>query len=305
LSKNKPPKGGIRAFRHKIAVLKKSGLVHPFIDARSVVPSPSLKKSIKKFSDVISGRAVAVKATRLKLTTSERKQLNYRVAAPPGATRRIIVPKAAPDERISIKRGRVQFKNPAGVDRIEFPVPFENLPDFFKKAKRKKKEIDRMKREDEYFAFRFFGGRSQLYRNIELLLDEVEKYRTVEQAINNGDPSEQLEVYRNLEVVKVHRQKNWTDLKQAEQKAKQKSQYSPKRHRARQMKLQLEPEKYAQTLADKAKRERERRAKIKSEGGEQYEKMKRAAARRAKRARKVKAAKKKARKKAAKNAKRK
>lgn len=52
----------LKAFRHAISVLKKSGIVSKKVDARSLSPTPHYKKLINEYRDVVSGKVKAVKA---------------------------------------------------------------------------------------------------------------------------------------------------------------------------------------------------------------------------------------------------
>lgn len=52
----------VKAFRHAISILKKSGIVSKKVDARSLSPTPHYNKIIKEFRDVVSGKVKAVKA---------------------------------------------------------------------------------------------------------------------------------------------------------------------------------------------------------------------------------------------------
>lgn len=52
----------VKAFRHAISVLKKSGIVSKKVDARSLSPTPHYKRLIKEYSEIVSGKVKAVKA---------------------------------------------------------------------------------------------------------------------------------------------------------------------------------------------------------------------------------------------------
>jgi hypothetical protein len=88
MAKNAKPKSAIQIFRHSASILKRKGLVPPTFDGRSVMPTPALRKSIKKFENVIEGKAVAIK-----LPPAEIKRLKhaggYRVAHPKGLPQRM------------------------------------------------------------------------------------------------------------------------------------------------------------------------------------------------------------------------
>lgn len=56
----------LRKFRSDIASLKSKGLLSKRVDARSQKPTRYMRSQIKKFSDVLSGKAAVVKAPRSK-----------------------------------------------------------------------------------------------------------------------------------------------------------------------------------------------------------------------------------------------
>jgi hypothetical protein len=59
---SKPLKGSqLRSFRSDVAKLKKLGLVSSRIDARSQKPTRYMRDQVKKFSDVLEGKAQVVK----------------------------------------------------------------------------------------------------------------------------------------------------------------------------------------------------------------------------------------------------
>lgn len=91
----------IRKFRSDIAKLKSLGLVSSRVDARSQKMTRHMKSQIKKYSDVLEGRAVAVKVPKQRDARAYKDQ--FRVKG-----NRVVVPKK-PNEtlRYAPKRGEI------------------------------------------------------------------------------------------------------------------------------------------------------------------------------------------------------
>lgn len=60
-------KKDIRAYRSKVAILKKKGLIKSSIDARSHKPTSYMLTQIKRFQEIIDGKAIAVKTPTRKI----------------------------------------------------------------------------------------------------------------------------------------------------------------------------------------------------------------------------------------------
>jgi hypothetical protein len=197
-------KPNIKKFRHEIAVLKRKGLVTG-VDARSVTPTKKLTNLIDRFDDVLSGKATPVKLS--KTETKNLKDAGYDVYKG-----RVLFPHSA-GEKVSVSHGHAKTRNPKGVEHVTIPVPFHKLEDYIKQIKRNSGAIDSMKRRDEYFAFRFYGHQSQqLFRDIDLLIDYLQQPSSgsKDPILNRNQSSRDMnEAYRNLEIVKVHRARDW------------------------------------------------------------------------------------------------
>lgn len=191
----------IRKFRHNIAALKKRGLITG-VDARSVKPTKRLTNLIDRFDDVLSG-----KATPVKLSKSE--TANMKAAGYETYKGKVIFPHSA-NEKVGVSHGHAKLRQPSGVEQVTIPVPYHKLDTYLRDLKKNDKAIDAMKKRDEYFAFRFYGHQSNaIYRNIDLLIDDLERYEAIEEARQSGKAKDMNEVYRNLEIVKVHRSRDW------------------------------------------------------------------------------------------------
>lgn len=211
----------IRTFRKSVSLLKKRGLLPEKtsrgnkLDARSAQPNwkapngQKLSTLVKKYDDVVSGKVTPVKV-------SPQKARQFRKAGYDVVSDRVLIPHSS-NERAVIEKGEVVIKSTTGIERIQIPVEFENLDQYLNDIARDTARIDRMKRDNEYFGFRFFGNNSSaLYSSIDLAIEDLSKYETV---LEHGDESgkkllkkssfKAQEVYKILEIVRVGRKAPW------------------------------------------------------------------------------------------------
>src|SRR5277367_4910094 len=190
----------LRQFRTKVSRLKKQGLIPSSIDARSATPTTkssgkNLSTTVRKFDDITSG-----KATAIKVTPGQLKAL--RKAGFESAKGRVIVPHSA-TETAKLRAGQVSIQNKSGMERVVLPVEYHNLRQYVRDAKSNSDVINRMKKNNEYFGIRLYGGqRANFYSDIDTLLDDLDKYEAI---TTPGTRSDQEEVYRHLEIVKLNR----------------------------------------------------------------------------------------------------
>jgi hypothetical protein len=195
-------KSDLRKFRHDISQLKKRGLISKEVDARSVKPTSHFHKLINRFDDVLSG-----KATPVKLSKSETK--NLKAAGYDVYKGKVLFPHSA-GEKISVQKGHAKVRQANGVERVTIPIPYHQLEDYLEKIETNAETIDNMKRDDEYFAFKFYGNRSvSKYGDIGLLLEDLRQYKDTQQAIRSGKARDMSEIYRNLEIVRLKRSTPW------------------------------------------------------------------------------------------------
>lgn len=192
----------LRSFRKSVSVLKKQGLLGDAkkIDARSVLPSHKVKGKrldtlIRKYDDIVSGKTTALKV--------EPKELaKFRKAGFETAQGRVLVPHTK-SEIAKVNKGQVSIRSASGVERIQIPVEFHNLKQYLTDIRKNAKIINRMKRENEYFGIRLYGGqRAVFYANIQLLLDDLERYEDIQKY---SSKVKQAEIYQNLEIIKISR----------------------------------------------------------------------------------------------------
>lgn len=149
----------LKEFRSKVAKLKKKGIVSAKVDARSQRATKYMRAKVRKFEDVLSGEAIAVKAKK----NVREKYTSSGVFAERGSF--LIVPKEHEKSRARIKKGKdlVEIITPLkwGEER-EVVLPFKatNMLDLAHKLQANP-NIDDLKKGDEQFAFRLFGHNSR------------------------------------------------------------------------------------------------------------------------------------------------
>lgn len=159
---NKPKgldKQALKDFRSKVAKLKKKGIVSAKVDARSQKATKYMLAKVRKYSDVLSGESIAVKATK----EVRQKYTEAGIFKERGSF--LIVPKEHEKSRAKIKKGRdmVEITTPLkfGEER-EVVLPFK-ATNMMELAQRISEDpnFDDLKKSDEQFAFRLFGHNSR------------------------------------------------------------------------------------------------------------------------------------------------
>jgi hypothetical protein len=207
----------LRQFRTKVSKLKKQGLLPSHLDSRSVKPTTktsgkNLFTVVNKFDDVVSGKATAIRVKPGQLRALQKAGFET-------AKGRVIVPHSA-TETAKLKAGKVSITSKTGMERVVLPVEYHNLNQYVRDAKDNAVLIDRMKRNNEYFGIRLYGGqRANFYSNIDALLDDLAKYESI---VTPGTRIDQQEIYKHLEIVKLNRRgaKHVEETVQIKQKSK-------------------------------------------------------------------------------------
>lgn len=273
-----PKVSRIREFRHKVALLKKAGLLTlpKGLDARSIQPQGKtgkrVQKLIDKFDDVISN-----KATPVTVSPSEAKR--WKKAGKIVVDNKVIVPHAA-TERVRKERGEIIIESTrAGISRIQIPVPFSNLDKFLRDIQTNAKTINAMKRRNEYFGFRFFGNNSsQIYTNVQALIDDLAAYQSVMAA---NTRAKQQQIYQNLEIVRIGTPDDWEFPSERSRRRSAKGAAK----RARKYRSKMPRAKKTDYNEQAAERMRKYRARMKKDGGKKYKQYKKDGAKRANKAR--------------------
>lgn len=114
----------LRKFRSEIAVLKSKGLISPKVDARTVQPTSHMTKQIKKFQNVLTGKATVVRA-------GSRKQAKEYSQQFPTKFKSIVITKEANEKiRMNTKTGEISsYRNQFGkrIKKIYSKRKIENL----------------------------------------------------------------------------------------------------------------------------------------------------------------------------------
>ena len=255
----------IRKFRRAISVLKKQGILpdklspRKKLDARSVTPNTKFKGRklstiVDKYDDIVSGKATAVKVPASKL-----KQ--FRKVGFETVKKKVIVPHSA-NEIAKFKGGEIAIRNKSGIERIQIPIEFHNLDSYLRELRKNAKLIDKMKRRNEYFGIRFFGGqRANFYSSIEQLLNDLERYQDIQRVTGKA---KQAEIYRNLEIIKLTRRAAERTEHEIVGRKKTMSKAYNRRHAKRvYKKIKRNPARKAHYDALAAQRAKEYRARLK------------------------------------------
>jgi len=277
----------LRDFRKKVALLKKQGLVSAQVDARSAFPKwksdgKSLKSLVAKYDDVVSGKVTAVKVKPEAL--KKFKAVGYETSK-----RRVLVPHDEGETAKLVAGGRIVIKNTSGIERVQIPVEYHNLEQYFSDIEKNSDLIDLMKYKNEWWGFRYFAknrglntgyaNSSEIYRNIDLLIEKVRGYETTMESLpGTGRRRHRGDVlYGNLEIYRISKSQNWVHpMEHKREKTKARNRKTSKLYRKR----KGSDPKY---LAAQAERQRKYREKLKGRKKEEY---KRKARKRAKKARK-------------------
>lgn len=149
----------VREYRKELSTLKKAGLVAKRIHVKEHKPTRYMLGKIRKFHDVATGQAVAVKAT-------EEVRQKYRekgMFAERGDY--LIIPKTDEKMRADIVKGHVATYRPLtyGQERIIY-LPFQpsDLNRFADMLDDKESEINRLKERNEQFGFQLWGHNSRI-----------------------------------------------------------------------------------------------------------------------------------------------
>jgi hypothetical protein len=205
-------------FRASVRTLQNAGLLSPDLDLRKISPttkiydgrvaytgSNTLQRVIDRHDNIISGKATALDLSRIADKTYKKLYEKSTV----GGKQFVIVPHSA-DETVKLERGKVVIKHPAGIDRVQVPVEYHNLEQYLSDVGKEKIT----KEGKPFFAFRFYGGSSNVFRSMDLLLDELRHYESLMGAVKRGDSNLQRDMFRNLEIVRVQNSRKWFEQRE-------------------------------------------------------------------------------------------
>lgn len=255
----------LRSFRSGVSLLKKQGLIPARldntlkIDARNALPSMKVKGKrldslVKKYDAIVSGKATALKA--------DAKDLGkFRKAGFETSKGRVIVPHAA-TEKARLSHGQVTIRGTKGIERVQIPVPFHNLPQYLRDIKRNHKTINALKGQREYFGIRFMGGqRANFYSDVRDLIDDLNRYQSVMEATRRY---KQEEIYKHFELLRISNAgTRHIEAMVEERKRTMSKAYNKKHAKKVREKIKRDPERYADYKAKAAERAKEYRQRVK------------------------------------------
>lgn len=264
----------LRSFRHGVSVLKKQGLLpsklspRKKLDARKALPNWKIKGKrldtlVRKYDDVVTGKASAVSVPPSTLKSLRKSGFET-------AQGKVLVPHSK-QETARFTGGNIRIKNKNGIERVQIPIEFHNLRQYLEDLKKNTTLIDRMKRRDEYFGIRFFGGqRANFYRNIDALISDLERY---EDFMRRSSKAKQAEIYRNLEIIKITSKAARRVEKEVHERRRSVSKADQRRYsKKRDAKMRTNPKRLADYRERKAAYAREWRASLTPAEKKQYKK---------------------------------
>lgn len=183
-SSKKPPSlrgADLRAFRHKVSVLKKAGGVSKRVNAAKQRPTRYMIGKVKRLTPVLEGKAVLIPKKKIRpdlLADYERTQFSV--------NRRLMIPKQ-PSESVHVRHGLPELERVIARTgtrkvvqrRVPLPVDVTNLEEFV---------ADLMSNPDRWerargtyppwvFGFTIFGNRStQLFESPEQMAHHLQRY---------------------------------------------------------------------------------------------------------------------------------
>lgn len=182
MAKRRKPQD-IRAYRSKLALGKRLGVISHRIDARSHKPTKYMSSKLKKLADVLEGRVAAVKAPRA--VVSEFRSAGARIV-----NGRILV-EQRPGVKTSFRKGQVTegvIYQRRPLDRgyfeeeITLPVSLHNVGDMLQWLKDHNKQLTGLKNRGDQWGFKINGYRSKSsFGGFEELVDYLSYYTNIDQ----------------------------------------------------------------------------------------------------------------------------
>ncbi len=272
-------------FRSDISVLKKQGLIGG-ADFRTQTAQPwmirggkSLRDYVKKYDDILSGKATAVKLSDEDVNRYRRLGNEIAITRKSGTSKRksnikdtrVIIPHAA-TEKVSVRKGNVVITHPKGISRAQLTIEYDRYESDALRKYLKRVMKSQVPNKRRYLGFNFFGNKgSNYYTDIDSLIEDLERYQSVEQAINSGNARDMSEVVRNIEIVTFDSARDWKSA--APPKTKPPKANSKRAYRRRQARLALMPEwKQAENRRKVAERQKKYRDNLTAAEKEAYKK---------------------------------
>lgn len=143
----------VREVRHEVSQLKKAGLVAKHLDVRKYQPTRYMLRKLKENADILSGKAVAVRAPK----SIRKKYVEKGIFEQRGGS--LIVPREYQNQKTRIARGMVEISRELRMGeerRLILPFKATDMENLANKLAANP-DLDKMKRPDELFGFRLFG----------------------------------------------------------------------------------------------------------------------------------------------------
>ena len=201
------------SYRSDVSALKKAGVIPRRVKLTSAAGLPQAsfidpktgkrrftKEIVEKFRLALPSNKSENKAKIVKVSESDAK--NYRKLGYAVQDDKVAIP-FSEHETVTVKAdGKIVVKDLRnGIERVQIPISYHNLQQYFESIIDNKKEINRMKRANERFAFAINGHHShRSFSTIEALVEYLSLYDSVEDSEDN--PKAQRDFYSILEIVK-------------------------------------------------------------------------------------------------------
>jgi hypothetical protein len=266
-------KVSLREFRKAVSKLKKQGLVSKRLNVRKATPDKKvnggrvkLSTLVKKFDDVISGKATAIKATK---SLSTYRKLGFETAKG-----RVIVPHTATEQVGITPTGEIFTRQKGtGIRKIEVPVEYHKLDQYLVDILANAEKLNKRLDENEYFGFTYFGHRStELYSNIEMLIAKIREYKSTREALRH--PRSKLardfkEGRITIVKVPVPNGQSWFEPME-ERHTRGRGGMTPEQHRAASRKYRKKVHRRPEFLAAQAQRQKQWRDNLKGKARKEY-----------------------------------
>ena len=203
----------LKAFRSKIAQLKKQGLISK-TDARSAQPywvrkgptgaTKRLDTWVKEWDDVLSKKAAAVKVP-------DKQLREYRKSGYETKQGRVIIPHKATEKVKVTKSGTIKVKE-SKISRTEIPVKFHNLEEWIQN--KKLEALSQRNKGHEFWAYKFYGHNSyatfdSLDSLFDLLVEGTGSGLNISDKFRESTRKQQNELYQNLTLFNIPTRGSW------------------------------------------------------------------------------------------------
>lgn len=197
------PDYGLKSFRKDVAKLKKLGLTSKKVDARSQQATRYMVNQVRKFADVLSGKAAVI-------TVPKSEKPYYQNAGHRTKGHKVVVqtPHGEKARRAKPVNNIPSYttKGGHGIPKTHVLVPYSELETHLKQTVMTAPPL----KKGESYGFRFFGNNSyRLFSSKGALLEYFLAYQSVDEAIRKGRETDSQEIYRNFVVAKVANAKGW------------------------------------------------------------------------------------------------